>query len=423
MVEFWWNFLEVKMGFKWHQTKFKGLRFREHPTRKKGSVKKDVCYQVRFILDGKRVEETLGWATEGWTLEKAALKLGELREAQRTGEGERTLSEKRQKAEAERMAEEARRAQEQRDNMTFATVFHEHYMPVQRQNKSKVSCDKEEGFFRNWMTDVIDTMPMKEVSGFSLEKLKKKMADAGRSPKTINYCLGTVRQVFNFAARHGLYTGRNPVSLVKKPKVDNRRMRFLSKAEADELFEALAERSQDLHDMALLSLHCGLRAGEIFALRWGDVDMERNMLMLVDTKNGETRAAYLTDGARLMFEGRERGGKDELVFPDQRHGGMRKEISNVFQEVADELFNEDVEDRRFRVVFHTLRHSFASLLVENGVPIFSVKELLGHKSLAMTTRYSHMAPDTLRKSVDVLDQALQQKKVKSDKVINLRDRG
>ena len=107
------------------------------------------------------------------------------------------------------------------------------------------------------------------------------------------------------------------------------------------------------------------------------------------------------------------------IFPDRRHGRKRTEISNVFQEVADELFNEDVEDRRFRVVFHTLRHSFASLLVEHGVPIFAVKELLGHKTLAMATRYSHMAPDTLRKSVSVLDEALKEKPQEAAKVINL----
>ncbi len=347
------------------------------------------------------------------------MKLGELREAARTGEGERTLAEKRAKAEARRKAEQERAAQEQRDKTTFAEVFHDHYMPNQRQNKAKASCDKEEGFFRNWLTGVIDAKPLKDISAFHLEKLKKKMSDAGKSPKTITYCLGTVRQVFNFAARHGLYEGRNPVSLVKKPQADNRRMRFLSKAEADMLLEALAERSQDLHDMALLSLHCGLRAGEIFALRWGDVDFDRNMLLLKNTKNGETRAAFLTEGARAVFESRRQEGKDALIFPDRRHGRKRTEISNVFQEVADRLFNEDVEDRRFRVVFHTLRHSFASLLVEHGVPIFAVKELLGHKTLAMATRYSHMAPDTLRKSVSVLDEALKEKPQEAAKVINL----
>ena len=117
------------MGFKWYQTQFKGLRYREHPTRKNGSVKKDVCYQIRFLLDSKRYEETLGWATEGWTLEKAALKLGELREAQRTGEGERTLSEKRKKAEEERKEKERQEKIKEKESITFGAVFEGHYWP------------------------------------------------------------------------------------------------------------------------------------------------------------------------------------------------------------------------------------------------------------------------------------------------------
>ncbi len=406
------------MAVKWKTSQYPGVRFYEHETRKHG-IQKDKYFAIRYYLDGKRKEEGLGWSSQGWSAQKANEHLAELKKAARTGEGERTLAEKREKAEAARKAKQQAQEQEQRDKISFAEVFHDHYMPNQRQNKAKASCDKEEGFFRNWMTGVIDTKPMKDISAFHLEKLKKKMSDAGKSPKTITYCLGTVRQVFNFAARHGLYEGRNPVSLVKKPQADNRRMRFLSKVEADTLLEALAERSQDLHDMALLSLHCGLRAGEIFALRWGDVDFGRNMLMLKNTKNGETRAAFLTEGASAMLESRHQKAKDALIFPDCRHGSKRCEISNVFQEVADKLFNEGVEDRRFRVVFHTLRHSFASLLVENGVPIFAVKELLGHKTLAMATRYSHMAPDTLRKSVSVLNEALKAERAGEAKIVSL----
>lgn len=406
------------MAVKWQKSRYPGVRFYEHESRKHG-VQPDRYWSIRHKHKGVLREEGLGWSSQGWGEKRAVAELAKIKEAQRTGQGPQSLSEQRQASDAKRKTEEAAKAAKEREKQTFGEVFHEHYMPNQRQNKGKESCDKEEGFFRNWMTGILDDLPLKDISGFTLERLKKKMQDAGKSPKTINYCLGTVRQVFNFATRHGLYQGTNPVSLVKKPKADNRRMRFLSKTEADMLLDALAERSTELRDIAMLSLHCGLRAGEIFSLRWGDVDLERNMLMLTDTKNGETRAAFLTEATREMLECRERGAKDELVFPDRRNGRQRREISNVFQEVADKLFNEGVEDRRFRVVFHTLRHSFASLLVENGVPIFAVKELLGHKTLAMATRYSHMAPDTLRKSVSVLNEALKAGREGEAKIVSL----
>ena len=83
----------------------KGIRCRKHPTRKHG-IKADVYYVLRFSVDGKMVQEALGWASEGMTLARARVELAKLREAKRSGLGARSLREKRQKAEAERRAEE-----------------------------------------------------------------------------------------------------------------------------------------------------------------------------------------------------------------------------------------------------------------------------------------------------------------------------
>jgi site-specific recombinase XerD len=77
--------------------------------------------------------------------------------------------------------------------------------------------------------------------------------------------------------------------------------------------------------------------------------------------------------------------------------------------VAADLFNEGVDDPRQRVVFHTLRHTFASWLVMEGVDLYRVKELLGHKDLTMTQRYSHLAPDSLRGAMNILEEALKPK--------------
>ncbi|WP_235956896.1 tyrosine-type recombinase/integrase [Fundidesulfovibrio magnetotacticus] len=303
--------------------------------------------------------------------------------------------------------------------MTFAQVFRDTYLPAERLNKSKASCDKEEGFLRNWIEPVFGDKPLRDIAPFDLERLKKRMLDAGKSPKTTNYVLGTVRQVFNFARRHGLHEGENPVRLVKKPTSDNRRLRFLTRAEAVRLLEALRERSQDLCDMALLSLHTGMRAGEIFALTWMDVDLERRLLTLRDTKSGKNRIAFMTGDVAVMIQARaaERMDAHGLVFPD-RNGKKRVEVSNVFQIVADSLgMNDGITDRRQKLVFHSLRHTYASWLVEQGVDLYTVKELMGHGTLAMTERYSHLAPDTLRRAVRVLEAGLKRDKV--GQVVNL----
>lgn len=107
----------------------------------------------------------------------------------------------------------------------------------------------------------------------------------------------------------------------------------------------------------------------------------------------------------------DQAGRDDLVFPGR--GGVKiVQMSQTFKRQADKLFNKGVDDPRQRVFFHTLRHTYASWLVTEGVDLYRVKELLGHKDLTMTQRYAHLAPDTLRNAVHVLEQALMPKKEK-----------
>ena len=391
------------MAVAWIKTSFPGVRFYEHATRKHG-IQKDRYFAIRFQADGKRREEGLGWASQGMTAAKAAQALSKLQETARTGEGATSLAEKRQKAEVKRKVEEAEREQEQLRAVSFGQVFNNDYMPNARLNKSKVSCDKEDGFYRNWISGVLGDKPLVEIAPFDLERLKKVMLDAGKSPKTTHYCLAVVRQVFNFAKRNGVFHGDNPVTFVKKPTADNRRLRFLTHEEADRLLVALADRSSDVHDMALLSLHCGLRAGEIFSLKWQDVDLGRGVLSLLDTKSGKCRAAIMTDAVKDMLAARQAVTiLSGLVFPS-RTGERIVEMSNTFQLVADGMgLNNGVTDRRQKVVFHTCRHTFASWLVEQGVDLYVVRELMGHGSLSMTERYSHLSPDKLRRAVKTLE--------------------
>ena len=405
------------MGYTWKQTKHEGVRYREHPTRKHG-VKPDQYFAIRYRVGGVRREEALGWASQGWTAAKAAQTLGKLQEAARTGEGATSLAEKRQKAEEKRQADAEAHAQVERDNVTFGRVFLDSYFPIAKKNKADRSWQKEDQCYRLWIAPVLANKSIKDIAPIHLERIKKNMADVGRAPRSIAYCLAVIRQVFNFARDHDLFAGMNPVTKIKKPSADNRRLRFLTHGEAERLLEALAERSAQVHDQALLSLHCGLRAGEIFALTWGDVDMERGVLALRDTKSGKTRAAIMTDAVRAMLEGRERGGHASLVFP-ARGGGKIVQVSDAFNRTVQALgLNDGVEDSRQKLVFHSLRHTFASWLVEQGVDLYTVKELMGHGSITMTERYSHLAPDTLRRAMKSLEAGMDKARA-SGKVVRL----
>lgn len=247
------------------------------------------------------------------------------------------------------------------------------------------------------------------------------MADAGRAPRSAHYCLAVVRQVYNHARRLDVFSGDNPVSKVKKPTEDNRRLRFLSHDEATKLLEALKEKSQDVHDMALLSLHCGLRAGEVFSLTWSDIDKSFSMLTLRNTKSGKTRVVYSTEKVTSMLQRRLKNATGELVFP-AKSGGKVKQISDSFDRaVASVGLNHGITDSRQKVVFHTLRHTYASWLVAMGTDLYTVKELMGHGSLAMTERYAHLAPDKLQRAVRQLDDNLKEQG-SDEKVVKLKQK-
>ena len=385
--------------YKWITTKHKGLRFREHPTRKHG-VRKDRFYQYRMMVDGRRVQESFGWTSEGWTENKCLVEIAKLKQARVTGEGATTLKERREKAEENRKQKEI-------ENVTLEQVWTD-YLIQAKADRGEASLIREESIYKNWIKPDLGDKPLKDIAPIHLEKIKSNMAKQGMAPRTVQYTLAIIRQIFNFAKRNSLFNGDNPISKIKKPSEDNRRVRFLSREEADLLLDELKKRSQALHDQALLSLHTGMRAGEIFNLRWKDIDFDRDMVTLWETKNKSTRPAFMTEAVRDMLSRRQPVEPDPqaLVFPGR--GGVKiKQVSESYNRAVNALkLNANVDDHRQKVVFHTLRHTFASWLVESGTNLYTVKELLGHKTLEMTQRYSHLAPDTLQAAIRKFDQGL-----------------
>lgn len=234
------------------------------------------------------------------------------------------------------------------------------------------------------------------------------MKAEGKAPRTIQYALAVIRQVFNHAKRHSLFVGDNPVGKVKIPSEDNRRTRFLSHEEASLLLEEIKRRSVDVYQQCLLALHTGMRAGEIFSLTWECVDFQNEVLLLKQTKSGKDRTAFMTPQVKEMLQSRKPTEMEPsaLVFPG-RNGGEIKQVSDTFNRSVDALsLNEGITDPKTKVVFHTLRHTHASWLVATGTDLYTVKELLGHSDFKMTARYAHLGENTLRNAVQGLGKAL-----------------
>ncbi|WP_028321271.1 tyrosine-type recombinase/integrase [Desulfatiglans anilini] len=360
-------------------------------------------YYYVFRKDGKQFEEKAGRAREdAMTPAKAARIRAERIEGKR------------------KSRKEVREAKKKRP-LTFRDLFQKHYFPHSQATKRNAqSWRREDALFRLWVDPVIGSKALPDVSAFHLERIKSDMAKAGRAPRSVHYALALVRQVYNYAKTHDFYNGESPISKVKKPSIqDNRRMRYLTKGEAESLLDELAKKSTDVHDMALVSLHTGLRAGEIFSLQWGDVDISRGTVAIKDTKSGRNRVVFMTDRVKAMFESRWEGAPTDLVFPG-REGKKIVQMSDTFNRVVATLgFNQGIEDPRQRVCFHTCRHSHASWLVEQGTDLYTVKELLGHANFSMTSRYSHLGENVLQGAIKRLNETLEPD-TKTGKLVSLK---
>jgi site-specific recombinase XerD len=382
----------------WQRSDYRGVRFREHNTRTHG-ITKDRYFVIRYQFNGKRYGESLGWASEGMSAKKAFLILAELKQNQATSTPPFTLREKLSIEHARRDYEEREKIQTETINITFKTFFENSYLPIQRTHKRNRSLVPETGQAENWIFPVVGYIPMKDISSFHIERIKKNLLDAGRSPRTIQYCLATIRQVWNHARRAGVVSGDSPTLNVKIPKFDNKRERYLNPAECDSLLEELKKHSVTTYHLATVSLDTGMRFSEIAGLQWQNIDLVRESISIMDTKSGRNRTVYMTERVKSLFYDIPKSESDMLVFPDQ-NGGMIKQVSNIFDRVVLTLgLNTGIDDDRLKCVFHSLRHTHASRLLESGADIYRVKELLGHASVTTTERYSHITADRLRSAI------------------------
>jgi integrase len=405
------------MTSKKHSTQFPGVRYRLHRSRKYNRTL-DRYFSIRYRVNGKLKEEGIGWASEGWNATKASLVLAGLKKNQLTGEGPQTLTEKREIENEKRETKIAEKKRKAKDQLTFGKYFEDTYFPNAQANKKEWSWKREKSLFKLWISPVIRDMALKDIRPINLERIKKNMMDAEKAPASINYALAVIRQVFNSAKQNRLFSGDSPVKSVKKLKIDNKRFRYLSQPEADMLMNSLKKKQKIIYEMAMISLHCGLRAGEIFTLTWGDINLKEGTILIRDPKNNRNRIAFMTDKIKDIIISKKNGKNYELLFPKK---GVQKyrEIPKLFRETIDELgFNNGITDRRQKVVFHTLRHTYASWMVQNGEDLYTVKELLGHSTLAMTERYSHLAKDNLKNAVKRFEDRFQAET--KEKIIDLK---
>jgi len=388
------------MAYKWFSTQYPGIRFREHKNRKyRGQP--DRYFVIRYKKQGKLIGESVGWSSQGMNAQKANGIRAEIVQNIKEGKRPQSLAEKRQIEDERKKAEEQQRKLKEKKENTFGVVADEF---IKWGKANKKDWFNDESRYNNHLKSLLGNIRLKEISPFLLEKLKNELFKKNLSPKTVHHCLTLVRTIFRKAITWGFYEGQIPTSKVQFPKVNNKRERFLNYDEALQLLDALNEISSQVHDQALISIHCGLRFSEIAKLTWADVDLDNENIRIRDAKTGD-RYAYITKPVKGALERLNKINSykpNNLIFTSKQKE-VQKQVSSTYYRTVEKLnLNEGISDNRQKVVFHTLRHSFASWLAIQGTSLYEIKELMGHKSIEMTERYAHLLPDVKRKAVNRL---------------------
>jgi integrase len=224
------------------------------------------------------------------------------------------------------------------------------------------------------------------------------------APASVVRHLTLLRAILNRGIRDGRLA-KLPTREVEWPEENNERVRCLSDEEEARLFDVLPER---LKSLVVLALNTGMRRGELLALRWKDIDLVNQTITIRMSKSGKGRRMPMSEQAydTLSTMRRERireVGADadlvafrELLLFGPSSEAMKMALKRHFQEAIRAPGIEDFH-------FHDSRRTAASRPVMGGIDLYTVGELLGHRTLGMTKRYAHLSPDHLKRAVSLLD--------------------
>lgn len=283
--------------------------------------------------------------------------------------------------------------------MKFSEAFGV-YRELVLSSQTRREITSELGRWEKHVSPVLGEYQLDKIRNLQILQLKKSLEAKKLSPQSVYRCLSLARRILHRAEEWELYPG--PVPRFRMPKFDNRRLRFLTPHEVGQLLKKLEEVSDLWRDVAAFAVNTGLRAGEIYSMRPYAVDTENAQVKVYDSKNSLSRVVPLNAHALAIVQKyRRRARRDLPLFHE--NGQLPERSYHIFRRAVHDCgFNRGITDRRERICFHSLRHTFASWLVQSGTPLALVSRLLGHKDIKMTMRYSHLAPSQEREAVSLI---------------------
>ena len=358
----------------------------------------DISYIITYRLNGKFIKSTLGTNKNGWTISRAQ-KERNIRLASTTNKFSPLLS-----------------------KITFKEAFDEYTKSISHKPDTRNS----QGRFDNHIKGLLghkrlnDIIP-KDILELKIELTAKISKKTGRklAPKTIDDMLNLVHTVYQHFNRYADIEIKSPASVMKVERYnpDNARQRYLTKDEIKKLFCLIRNRNfltpnknvkqsvtEDLLMFTKLSLSTGARLSSVLTIRVKDIDFNLGVVDIANHKSKRRYKGYLNN--QLLEEVKEwtRGLPSEFYLIGRKDIALaRSTINRRLKIVLDRGFNENVTDRRERVVVHTFRHTFGSQLAIQGTPLYTIMKLLDHTSIEQTMVYAKLAPLQGREEVQKFD--------------------
>ncbi len=226
-----------------------------------------------------------------------------------------------------------------------------------------------------------------------------------RANSTINRHIEMLSKLFNLCIDNGLIDN-NPCRSVKQLREENFKIRFLTIEEEKELFKAIEASTINsngsleypyihLKPLVICALQTGMRRGEIFSLKWSQIDFSNGFIEVLKSKSGKARKIPISPRLDVLLKEILATSNSEYVFINATTNKPYVDIKKAFSSVL-----KKANIKNFR--FHDLRHTVATRMVESGADLIVVQEILGHSNIQTTMRYAHPVPENKKRAIDCL---------------------
>ncbi|MEI7606403.1 MAG: tyrosine-type recombinase/integrase [Rhodospirillaceae bacterium] len=289
-------------------------------------------------------------------------------------------------------------AEPERPRLTVAQFIERHYLPHVKLRKKSAAEDAR--MLQRRILPAWGHRSLSDLRSGEVQAMIDGIVAEGCRPATANRFLALVRHLYNLAVQWEL-AERNPAKGIQQFREPSGRERYLTRDEIAALVQAVDADPDPIGAAAVLFLLLtGARLGEVLTVRWSDIDLATGAWCLPDTKSGRPLDRPLSAVAVALLQRLPRLGDDAPVFLDPRTRTFRKDLRAVWDRARKAA-------RLANVRLHDLRHTYASILVTQGTPIYTVQRLLGHSSPVVTQKYAHLDRAHLSAATGIVSEYVQ----------------